>query len=108
MGIDQAAVYGRHTGASIAVDPNGDVLAESAAILDWIDEQVGPERALLPARGTDRRWALQLMATATGAADKGVAQLYEGAFRPPEKRAPRPRWSVRPTGSSSPRPSSRA
>ena len=38
------------------------------------------------ARMTLSQWALQLMATATGAADKGVAQLYEGAFRPPEKR----------------------
>ncbi len=65
---------------------DGEVLAESAAILDWLDETVGPERALLPVRGAQRRRALQIMAIATGAADKGVAQLYEGAFRPPEKR----------------------
>ena len=65
---------------------DGDVLAESATILDWLDETVGPERALLPVRGAERRRALQIMAIATGAADKGVAQLYEGAFRPPEKR----------------------
>ena len=65
---------------------DGEVLAESGVILDWIDEHVGPERALLPRVGADRRRALQIMAIATGAADKGVAQLYEGAFRPPEKR----------------------
>jgi glutathione S-transferase len=65
---------------------DGEVLAESSAILDWIDEHVGPERALLARSGPDRRRALQIMAVATGAADKGVAQLYESAFRPPEKR----------------------
>lgn len=65
---------------------DGEVLAESGAILDWLDEHVGPERALLPRSGADRRRSLQVMAIATGAADKGVAQLYEGAFRPPEKR----------------------
>lgn len=65
---------------------DGEVLIESAAMLDWLDERVGPERALLPAGGADRRRALKLMAIATGAADKGVAQLYEGAFRPAEKR----------------------
>lgn len=65
---------------------DGEVLPESSAILDWLDESVGPERALLPPHGADRRRALTLMALATGAADKGVAQLYEGAFRPAEKR----------------------
>jgi glutathione S-transferase len=65
---------------------DGAVLTESAAILDDLDAQVGASRALLPAHGPARRQALQLMALATSAADKGVAQLYEGAFRPPEKR----------------------
>lgn len=65
---------------------DGEVLVESAAILDYLDEQVGPDRALLPARGEARRRALKLMAIATGAADKGVAQLYEGAFRPASMR----------------------
>ena len=65
---------------------DAEVLTDSAAILDWLDERAGPDRALLPARGPERRRALQLMAIATGAADKGVAQLYEGAFRPIEKR----------------------
>ncbi|MGH8517955.1 MAG: glutathione S-transferase family protein [Panacagrimonas sp.] len=62
------------------------VLNESHAILDWLDERAGPERALLPPRGKQRRIALQIIGLATGAADKGVAQLYEVAFRPPEKR----------------------
>lgn len=65
---------------------DGEVLIESSAILDWLDERVGADRALLPARGPDRRRALKLMSIAAGAADKGVAQLYERAFRPEEKR----------------------
>jgi glutathione S-transferase len=66
--------------------PNGEKLFESAAILDYLDELVGPERALLPVSGPERRLALNLIAMATGAADKGVLQLYEGVFRPESKR----------------------
>ena len=65
---------------------NGETLFESAAILDYLDELVGPQRALLPASGPDRRQALKLMAMATGAAEKGVLQVYEGVFRPESKR----------------------
>lgn len=64
---------------------DGIVLADSAAILDYLDQHVGPGKALLPASGALRRDTLQLMALATGAAEKGVAQLYEGIFRPAEK-----------------------
>lgn len=64
---------------------NGEALMESSAILDYLDELVGPERALLPSSGKPRRDALKLMAIAIGAAEKGVSQVYEGAFRPPEK-----------------------
>jgi glutathione S-transferase len=65
---------------------NGEKLFESAAILDYLDELVGPERALLPASGPERRQALNVMAMATGAAEKGVLQVYEGVFRPESKR----------------------
>jgi glutathione S-transferase len=66
--------------------PDGGRLFESAAILDYLDELLGPERAWLPASGPDRRQALNLMAMATGAAEKGVLQVYEGVFRPEDKR----------------------
>jgi glutathione S-transferase len=64
----------------------GEALIESSAILDHIDELAGPARALLPRSGPERRAALRLMAIAVGAAEKCVAQVYEDAFRPPEKR----------------------
>ncbi len=66
--------------------PDGEPLYESAAILDYLDEQVGPERALLPRAGEARRETLRIVACAIGAAEKGVIQVYESAFRPPEKR----------------------
>jgi glutathione S-transferase len=63
-----------------------EILFESGAILDYLDELVGPGRALLPRSGAERRLALNLMAMATGAAEKGVLQVYEGVFRPESKR----------------------
>ena len=59
---------------------DGEVLIESAAILDWLDEQVGPEKALIAAGGTARRRALKSCALATGLADKVVSLIYERAI----------------------------
>jgi glutathione S-transferase len=68
------------------VCPDGEALIDSGTILDFLDERVGAERALLPRAGAERRQALRLMAIASGAADKGVLQVYEKVFRPEEKR----------------------
>ena len=65
---------------------DGEVLVESASILDYLDEAAGLERALLPASGAARRTALQLMSLAIGAAEKGRMVIYESAFRPEDKR----------------------
>src|ERR1041384_153901 len=45
---------------------DGTTLIDSAAILDWLDQEVGPERALLPDGGLARRQALQRIALASG------------------------------------------
>ena len=66
--------------------PDGEALIESGAILDFLDEPVGSERALLPRSGKERRDALQIVSIALGAAEKGVLQVYERVFRPEEKR----------------------
>ena len=68
------------------VQTDGDTLIESSAILDFLDERVEPGRALLPRSGDARREALRIIAVALGAGEKGVTQVYESAFRPPEKR----------------------
>lgn len=88
VGKDQAEIrkYNPLGRVPTLVLADGDALAESFAILDFLDQSVGPARALLPTGGRERRDALQLMSLASGAAEKGVAQLYEGVFRPAEKR----------------------
>ena len=65
---------------------DGEALIDSAAILDYLDDLVGPARALLPATGAPRRAALRFVAIAIGAAEKGALQVYERVFRPYEKR----------------------
>ena len=72
---------------SLVLD-DGDVLIDSGAILDWLDECVGPERALIPASGLARRRALQVVALACGAIDKAGASGYERLIRPSAYRWP--------------------
>lgn len=64
---------------------DGEVLTDSAAILDHLDEQVGAARALLPVGGPARRASLRITAYATGAAEKARDIVYEG-MRPAAKR----------------------
>lgn len=65
---------------------DGEEVIDSGAILDEIDQLVGPSRALVPASGPQRRRTLRLMAIATGANDKAVALASERFFRPAETR----------------------
>ncbi len=64
---------------------DGEVLVDSGAILDHIDEIIGSARALLPAKGAERRHALQIIAIATGATDKAIAIGYEHLLRPTDR-----------------------
>jgi glutathione S-transferase len=59
----------------------GEALIESTAILDYLDELVGSDRAMIPARGPERRHVLKLCALATGLGDKAVSLLYERVLR---------------------------
>ncbi len=67
---------------------DGEVLIESTAILDALDERVGPERAMGPPSGPSRRRCLRVCALATGVADKAVCLFYEGVLR----KQPSPIW----------------
>lgn len=64
------------------VRDDGEVLLESSAILDALDERVGPERALLPRQGDVRRDGLRVIALATGLGDKAVSLFYEQRLHP--------------------------
>lgn len=67
----------------------GEVLIDSAAILDHIDETVGAERALIPREGAQRRQVLRRIALATGVIDKaGGGVVYERLVRPSQYRWP--------------------
>lgn len=60
---------------------DGEVLIDSAAILDHLDEIAGP-RALMPKSGPDRRHVLQMTALAQGTLEKAGAVVYERHFHP--------------------------
>jgi glutathione S-transferase len=62
--------------------PDGTTLIDSAAILDWLDQTIGPERALLPPAGSSRQEALHRIALATGTIDKVMSAAYERLIRP--------------------------
>ena len=64
---------------------DGETLIESFAMLDYLDDLVGPERALLPATGIERRRAMKLVALGMTAVDKGILPVYERIFRPVDK-----------------------
>lgn len=61
----------------ILIADDGEALTESYAILDYLDDLVGPERALIARAGLERRQALKTCAFATGLGDKAVSLVYE-------------------------------
>ena len=64
---------------------DGDVVVESYAILDEIDRIVGPDRALTPPSGKERRQVMKITAVALATIDKAQWAFYERRVRPPEK-----------------------
>ena len=69
----------------VLVLDDGEMLIDSAAILDHLDEVAGPGRALLPPGGPDRRRALQIIALALGADEKTAQGVYERMRYRPEQ-----------------------
>ncbi|THD56501.1 MAG: glutathione S-transferase family protein [Bradyrhizobium sp.] len=59
----------------------GEALIESTAILDYLDELVGPDKAMIAESGPERRHALKICALATGLGDKAVSLVYERVLR---------------------------
>ena len=82
FGPDKAALAAFNPIARVPALQRGDeMLIDSAAILDHLDQLAGL-RALTPAAGAARRRVLTLLAVAHGANEKLVAGLYERHFRP--------------------------
>lgn len=56
---------------------DGEVVADSNSILDYLDGLVPAEKRLLPQAEPERRQVLKVMTFATGFADKGISLFYE-------------------------------
>ena len=78
---DKIAPYNPLRRVPTLVLDGGEALIESTAILDYLDELAGPDKAMIAARGPERRHALKLCALATGLGDKAVSLLYERVLR---------------------------
>ncbi|MCC8935828.1 glutathione S-transferase family protein [Bradyrhizobium sp. Arg68] len=78
---EQVAAYNPLRRVPALVLDDGEALIESGAILDYLDELVGPERAMLARSGAERRRHLRIIALATGLADKAVSLIYERVLR---------------------------
>jgi glutathione S-transferase len=78
---DKIAPYNPLLRVPALVLDDGEVLIDSAAILDHLDETVGPDRAMLARSGPARRKALHTIALATGLGDKAVSLIYERVLR---------------------------
>lgn len=77
---DQIAPFNPLRRVPTLILDDGEVLIESGAILDYLDECVGPTRALMAQAGAARRVALKVCALATGLADKAVSLVYESVL----------------------------
>ncbi|MBW7962479.1 glutathione S-transferase family protein [Bradyrhizobium sp. BR 10261] len=78
---DKIAPYNPLRRVPTLVLDDGEALIESTIILDYLDELVGPDRAMLPRSGVERRKHLRICALATGLGDKAVSLLYERVLR---------------------------
>lgn len=59
---------------------DGTSLIETGAIVDWLDEEAGPGKALMPRQGLQRRETLNVCALSSGLSDKAVSLYYEVVF----------------------------
>jgi glutathione S-transferase len=89
---EEIAAYNPLRRVPTLVLASGEVLIESTAILDYLDEWVGPGKAMIAMRGPERRHVLKICALATGLADKAVSLLYERVLR---KKKPSKIWVER-------------
>ncbi len=89
---DRIAPYNPLRRVPTLVLASGEVLIESTAILDYLDEWVGPGKAMIAMRGPERRHVMKTCALATGLADKAVSLLYERMLR---KKKPSKIWVER-------------
>jgi len=86
VGADDPAVTGANPLGRVPalVLDDGEAIVDSNVILDHLDQTVGPDKALTPASGKERRAVMRATAIAVGSAEKAVAAAYEQRNRPKE------------------------
>ena len=67
---------------------DGELLVDSSAILDYLDEAAGSDKALLPRQGTERRRSLQCISQALSATEKAIGSFYERRMKASDKQDP--------------------
>lgn len=77
---EKLAAYNPLSRVPTLVLDDGELLIESGAILDHLDECAGADAALIARSGDARRATLKLCALATGLCDKMVSLVYESAL----------------------------
>ena len=88
---EKIAAYNPLMRVPTLVMDDGEVLIESHAILDALDQMAGPTKAMNPASGEERRHALKICSLATGLNDKAVSMVYESLIH----RRATPAWIER-------------
>jgi len=78
---DKIAPYNPLLRVPVLVLDGSEALIDSVAILDHLDEIVGPDKAMLARSGVERRRQLHTIALATGLGDKAVSLVYERVLR---------------------------
>jgi glutathione S-transferase len=78
---DKIAPYNPLRRVPTLVLDDGEALIESTIILDYLDDLVGAEKAMLPRSGIERGRHLRICALASGLGDKAVSLLYERVLR---------------------------
>lgn len=68
----------------VMVLASGEILIDSAAMLDYLDERASPGRALMPASGLERRRAFFILMTAAGTIERAMT-ANEEQRRPVDK-----------------------
>ena len=82
---DAVNVHNPLTRVPTLVLDDGEVLIESYAMLDALDDMVGSQKALIPESGAERRHVMRVTAAAVGTMDKTQWAAYEARFHPKEK-----------------------
>lgn len=78
--MDKVAAFNPLIRVPTLVLNDGEMLLDSTAILDALDDMAGRARALMPPEGAERRRHMRVCALACGMGDKVVSLIYERAI----------------------------